>query len=53
MGFERNIDKSPVYPASYTDSNILDKPPALGDKLAYDGRLKAQKALAAIGSLVN
>jgi thermitase len=128
-----NIDKSPVYPASYTDSNILavaastsddtlasfsnfgsesvdvaapgddifstylgggykvlsgtsmaapyaagvaamlrkqesdatygdlryavrhkvDKPAALNNKVAYDGRLNAQKALAAIGSLVD
>jgi thermitase len=129
----KNIDKSPVYPASYTDSNILavaastsgdtlasfsnfgseavdvaapgddifstymgggykvlsgtsmaapyaaglaamlrkqesdasygdlryavrhkvDKPPALSNKVAYDGRLNAQKALGAIGSLVD
>jgi thermitase len=129
----KNIDKSPVYPASYTDSNILtvaastsadtlasfsnfgsqsvdvaapgddifstymgggyktlsgtsmaapyaaglaamlrkheseasygdlryairhkvDKPPALNNRVAYDGRLNAQKALAAIGSLVD
>jgi thermitase len=129
----KNIDKSPVYPASYTDSNILavaastsgdtlasfsnfgsesvdvaapgddifstymgggyktlsgtsmaapyaaglaamlrkqesdahygdlryairhkvDKPPALTNRVAYDGRLNAQKALAAIGSLVD
>jgi thermitase len=128
-----NIDKSPVYPASYTDSNILavaastsgdtlasfsnfgsegvdvaapgdsifstylgggykvlsgtsmaapyaagvaallrkqesdatygdlryairhkvDKPPALNNKVAYDGRLNAQKALAAIPGLVD
>jgi hypothetical protein len=31
----------------------VDKPPALNDKVAYDGRLNAQKALAAIASLVN
>jgi thermitase len=129
----KNIDKSPVYPASYTDSNILavaastsgdklasfsnfgaesvdvaapgddvfstylgggyktmsgtsmaapyaaglaamlrkqesdasygdlryairhkvDKPSALNDKVAYDGRLNARKALGAIGSLVD
>ncbi len=129
----KNIDKSPVYPASYTDSNILtvaastsgdglasfsnfgstavdvaapgdeilstylgggyktldgtsmaspyvagvaallkkqesdasysdlryairhkvDKPPALAGKVAYDGRLNAEKALAAIPSLVD
>jgi thermitase len=128
----KNIDKSPVYPASYTDSNILavaastsqdtlasfsnfgsesvdvaapgdvfstylgggyktlsgtsmgapyaagvaamlrkqeseasygdlryairhkvDKPSALAGKVAYDGRLNAQKALAAIASLVD
>jgi len=67
-----NIDKNPVYPASYTDSNILavaastdtdtlasfsrhevDKPPALAGKVAYDGRLNVQKALAAIPGLVD
>jgi hypothetical protein len=31
----------------------VDKPPAFKDKVAYDGRLNAQKALAAIGSLVD
>jgi thermitase len=102
-----NIDKHPLYPASYGDSNILavaastsddgladfsnfgstamaapyaagvaallrkqqsdatygnlryairhkvDKPPAIDGKVAYDGRLNAEKALAAIASIVN
>jgi thermitase len=31
----------------------VDKPPALSGKVVYDGRLNAQKALAAIGSIVD
>ena len=37
----------------YAIRHKVDKPPALNDKVAYDGRLNAQKALAAIGSLVD
>jgi hypothetical protein len=31
----------------------VDKPPALNGKVAYGGRLNAEMALAAIGSLVD
>ncbi|MGH2822301.1 MAG: S8 family peptidase [Thermoleophilaceae bacterium] len=37
----------------YAIRHKVDKPPALDGKVAYDGRLNAQKALAAIGSLVD
>jgi thermitase len=37
----------------YAIRHKVDKPPALNDKVAYDGRLNAEKALAAIGSLVD
>jgi len=34
-------------------ANKVDKPPVFSDKVAYDGRLNAEKALAAIGGLVD
>jgi hypothetical protein len=37
----------------YAIRHKVDKPPALNNRVAYDGRLNAQKALAAIGSLVD
>jgi thermitase len=37
----------------YAIRHKVDKPPALNGKVAYDGRLNAEKALAAIGSLVD
>jgi subtilisin family serine protease len=37
----------------YAIRHKVDKPPAFKNKVAYDGRLNAQKALAAIGSLVD
>jgi hypothetical protein len=37
----------------YAIRHKVDKPPALENKVAYDGRLNAQKALAAIASLVD
>ena len=37
----------------YAVRHKVDKPPAFNGKVAYDGRLNAQKALAAIGSLVD
>jgi thermitase len=37
----------------YAIRHKVDKPPALDGKVAYDGRLNAEKALAAIGSLVD
>ncbi len=37
----------------YAIRHKVDTPPALNGKVAYDGRLNAQKALAAIGSLVD
>jgi thermitase len=37
----------------YAIRHKVDKPPALQNKVAYDGRLNAQKALAAIASLVD
>jgi subtilisin family serine protease len=37
----------------YAIRHKVDKPPALAGKVAYDGRLNAQKALAAIGGLVD
>jgi hypothetical protein len=37
----------------YAIRHKVDKPPALNGKVAYDGRLNAHKALAAIGSLVD
>jgi thermitase len=37
----------------YAIRHKVDKPPALDGKVAYDGRLNAEKALAAIASLVN
>ena len=37
----------------YAIRHKVDKPPALENKVAYDGRLNAQKALAAIASIVN
>jgi len=37
----------------YAIRHKVDKPPPLKGKVAYDGRLNAQKALAAIGSLVD
>jgi len=44
--------------ATYSDLRYairreVDTPPAFKDKAVYDGRLNAQKALAAIGSLVD
>ena len=37
----------------YAIRHKVDKPPPLKGKVAYDGRLNARKALAAIGSLVD
>jgi thermitase len=37
----------------YAIRHKVDKPPALNGKVAYDGRLNAEKALAAIASIVN
>jgi thermitase len=37
----------------YAIRHKVDKPPALNGKVAYDGRLNAQKALAAIASIVD
>jgi subtilisin family serine protease len=37
----------------YAIRHKVDKPPALAGKVAYDGRLNAEKALAAIGSIVD
>ncbi|HEY1277916.1 MAG TPA: S8 family peptidase [Thermoleophilaceae bacterium] len=37
----------------YAIRHKVDKPPALENEVAYDGRLNAQKALAAIASLVD
>jgi len=37
----------------YAIRHKVDKPPALENKVAYDGRLNAEKALAAIASLVD
>jgi len=37
----------------YAIRHKVDKPPALAGKVAYDGRLNVQKALAAIASLVD
>jgi thermitase len=37
----------------YAIRHKVDTPPALKGKVAYDGRLNAQKALGAIGSLVD
>jgi thermitase len=37
----------------YAIRHKVDKPPALDGKVAYDGRLNAQKALAAIASIVD
>jgi thermitase len=37
----------------YAIRHKVDKPPALNGKVAYDGRLNVQKALAAIASLVD
>jgi thermitase len=37
----------------YAIRHKVDKPPALNGKVAYDGRLNAEKALAAIGGIVN
>jgi thermitase len=37
----------------YAIRHKVDKPPALENKVAYDGRLNAQKALAAIASIVD
>jgi hypothetical protein len=37
----------------YAVRHKVHKPPALENKVAYDGRLNAQKALAAIGGLVD
>ncbi|MEA2419912.1 MAG: thermitase [Thermoleophilaceae bacterium] len=37
----------------YAIRHKVDKPPALDGKVAYDGRLNAEKALAAIASIVN
>jgi thermitase len=37
----------------YAVRHKVDKPPALNGKVAYDGRLNAEKALAAIASIVN
>ena len=37
----------------YAIRHKVDKPPALAGKVAYDGRLNVQKALAAIPSLVD
>ena len=37
----------------YAIRHKVDKPPALAGKVAYDGRLNVQKALASIASLVD
>jgi subtilisin family serine protease len=37
----------------YALRHKVDKPPALNGKVAYDGRLNAEKALAAIGDIVD
>jgi subtilisin family serine protease len=37
----------------YAIRQKVDKPPALNGKVAYDGRLNAEKALAAIGGIVD
>ena len=37
----------------YAIRHKVDKPPALDGKVAYDGRLNAEKALAAIASIVD
>jgi thermitase len=37
----------------YAIRHKVDKPPALNGKVAYDGRLNAEKALAAIAGIVN
>ncbi len=37
----------------YAIRHKVDKPPVFSDKVAYDGRLNAEKALAAIGGLVD
>jgi hypothetical protein len=37
----------------YAIRHKVDKPPALNGKVAYDGRLNAEKALGAIASIVN
>jgi subtilisin family serine protease len=37
----------------YAIRHKVDKPPALNGKVAYDGRLNAEKALAAIGGIVD